>query len=278
MKTLGIRVRRAGSKPGPMRRLLSGAALLAMLAGAPAAMARPAVSVCDDEAERPPYVQSKQLGSPHVREFTGFAVDVLTRILGPQGEGFALELLPWRRCLLQVQGGSTDLVLNIARSPEREGQFLFTQPYYQMRLAYFYDKDRPVPTVRSREDLAQQRLCLVASYNYAPFGIDSKAPNVTGTSKSVGQVFQMLKAGRCDIVPERLETAIGYRLAGMADFERLGLAYQLVPGLPTQAFHMGVSPKSPQAQALLQRLNSGIDQLRASGQLAQLAQSYGIAL
>jgi ABC-type amino acid transport substrate-binding protein len=132
--------------------------------------------------------------------------------------------------------------------------------------------------VRSREDLAQQRLCLAAGYNYAPFGIDPKAPNVTGTSKNVGQAFQMLKAGRCDVVPERLETAIGYRLAGLADFERLGLAYQLVPGLPAQAFHMGVSPKSPQAQALLQRLNSGIDQLRASGQLAQLAQSYGIAL
>jgi polar amino acid transport system substrate-binding protein len=235
------------------------------------------VNVCDDEAERPPYLFQKQRGASAGNEFTGFAVDVIGQILGPQGEGFKLELLPWRRCLLQVQSGSTDLVLNIARSPDREGQFLFTQPYYQMRLAYFYDADRPVPAVHSREDLAQQRLCLAAGYNYAPFGLTPKAPNVTGTGKTVGNAFQMLKAGRCDVVPERLETAIGYRLAGIADYERIGLAYKLMADLPAQAFHMGVSPRIPQAQALLQRLNAGIERLRESGQLAQLAKRYGIA-
>ncbi len=276
MKTLGIHARGTGATPGHVL-LLAGCSLaLLLLSQQAVAQGRPALSVCDDDAERPPYVFRKDRGGQAAAGLTGFSVDVITRVLGPQGEGFTLELLPWRRCLRQVQSGRTDLVLNIARSPEREGQFLFTQPYYQMRLAYFYDADRPAPAVRSREDLAQQRLCLAAGYNYAPFGVDPKAPHVTGTGKTVGHAFQMLKAGRCDVVPERLETAIGYRLAGLADFERMGLAYRLVPGLPAQAFHIGVSPKSPQAQALLQRLNAGIDQLRENGQLAQLALSYGI--
>ena len=277
MSSLEIRASRAAAAARLIRRLAWGLAGSSLLAGAAAAQGRPTVSVCDDDAERPPYVFQKHRGASASMEFTGYAVDVLTRILGPLGEGFTLELLPWRRCLLQVQSGSTDLVLNIARSPERESQFLFTLPYYQMRLGYFYDAERPVPAVRTREDLGLLRLCLAAGYNYAPFGIDPKAPNVTGTAKTVGQAFQMLKAGRCDVVPERVETAIGYRLAGLADFERLGLAWKPVPGLPTQPFHMGVSPKSAQAQALLQRLNAGIERLRDSGQLAQLAQGYGIA-
>lgn len=79
----------------------------------------------------------------------------------------------------------------------------------------------------------------------------------------------MLKSRRCDLVPSRLDSAIGYRLLGMADYEQLGLAYRTVPGLAPRSLHFGVGARHPQGAALIELFDRGIERLQANGEMAR---------
>ena len=148
-----------------------------------------------------------------------------------------------------------------------------------IRRAWSISSSKRSPQVLKRADLLKYKVCLVTGVNYTPFGLSSSSPNIAGSAKNLGQAFLMLKSKRCQIVPARLEGAIGYRLLGLADYEQLGLSFAAKPDRPnaTQSMHFAVSAKHPQAEALVTMLNEGLEQLKASGAIRDLSDRFGLA-
>ncbi|XHS78735.1 substrate-binding periplasmic protein [Burkholderiaceae bacterium UC74_6] len=237
------------------------------------------ITVCDDDAERPPFVYYQRQFGVKTEKVTGFAVEVLRQILASRNMTFTVELLPWRRCLNSVQEGRVDMVLSVTKNPEREKQLLFSTALYVTRLVYFFDGERPPPQVLTRDDLLKYKICLVSGMNYSQFGLPPNSPNVAGAAKSLGQAFLMLKSKRCEIVPARLEGAIGYRLIGLADYEQIGLSVAAMPDRAnaTQSLHFAVSVRHAQAQALVQLLNDGLEHLKVTGEISNLSDRFGLA-
>lgn len=232
------------------------------------------VSVCSSDAEWPPYTYYQRSGGVITTKLVGYSVDYLQRVLVRQGLHFHVEMVPWVRCMERVGSGEYDMLLNAGINPEREKKYLVTHPYYTLTMVYFYAQARPKPRVDSWRDLTRMRLCGVHGHNYDSFNLQPE--QIDTGANDIGQALNKLKAGRCDVVPERLEVVLGYRAIGQIDLARMNIGYAPIPGLKSVPFSMMVSRRVPYARQLLQVLNDGIDNLNAHEGGCDLAARYQI--
>jgi len=235
----------------------------AACAGAPAQAAPLAphqvIKVCGQEAEWPPFLYFQRSLGIKTDEVVGYSAEYLKHALAARGLRYSIDMIPWRRCMDEVESGHYDMMTDTSNNAERAAAYLVSKPYYALHLVYFYDEARDKPLVRTAADLKKLRLCGVNGYNYVPFGLD--ANQVEHGARNLAQAFLKLKRNRCDAVPERLEIALGYKALNVVDFDRLDIGFEAVPALPPVPFHMMVSRKVPYGAELLQLLDAGIEQL-----------------
>lgn len=251
--------------------------------GAAQALDLKTVAVCDDANEWPPFTyfarpaEAASAGAPpRAPEVVGYSVDVLRRILAPLGVQVRIELLPWLRCLREVESGQAfQMALNASASPERQQRFWLSQPYYDTTHAYFYSRRRfpQGPAIQRVEDLARFHVCGVHGYNYSAYGLRDE--QVDRGALDFSRVIAKLLANRCEIAIEKLEAVQAARYKGQHLLADPAIAYAPIPGMPKGEFHMLVSRQHPQGKALLDVLNQGIKALRESGQLQALRASHG---
>jgi len=232
------------------------------------------IPVCDDNAEWPPYTYLPLVHGKKSAWPTGYAVEYLQRILSARKVHFTLDLIPWRRCLREVERGQYALLLNSADNAERERSYLVAKPYYATTLVYFFDQARSKPVINTAADLHKLHLCGVRDYNYAAFGLSASDMD-TEADSPVSALLKM-KKGRCDAVPERLEVVLGYQSMGAISLQARAIGYERVPGLAPSTFHMMVSRNLPYSAELLSVLNEGIDEMNKSGVATELAIKYGL--
>ena len=242
------------------------------------------VAVCDDVAEWPPFTYRVRGPGPNggnaaareaAPEVVGYSVEVLRRILAPLGIAVRIELLPWVRCMREVESGqSFQMALNASASPDRQQRFLLSLPYYETTHTYFYSRRR-YPNgvaVRRVEDVAEFHVCGVHGYNYSAYGLRDE--QVDRGALDFSRVIAKLLADRCEIGIEKLEVVQASRYTGKDLLADPDIAHAPIPGMPKGEFHMLVSRQHPQGKALLQVLNSGLKSLRDSGQLQAIRKSY----
>lgn len=234
------------------------------------------VEVCDDAAEWPPFTYFDRLpDGKATSRVMGYSVDVLNRILGPIGIQVRVQLLPWVRCLREVDAGTQfQVALNASMSEERKKRFWLTQPYYETTHAYFYSR-KAFPTglhLRSVADLKRYHVCGVHGYNYSAYGL--RDDEVDRGALDFTRVIAKLHVKRCEVGLEKLEPVAGLRRLGHDALADPDLGWAEFPGLPKGEFHMMVSRQHPQGEALRDALDQGIKTLRESGQLQELRRRY----
>jgi polar amino acid transport system substrate-binding protein len=257
---------------------------LGLLGGMDAAQAQPltvrTVAVCDDVNEWPPFTvldRGPKASGPAVSSapVTGFSVDVLRSILTPRGIGLTIELLPWVRCLREVESGTRfQMALNASASPDRTQRFFLSDEVHATTPGYFYSRQRfpDAPPVRTMQDLARLRVCGVHGYNYAAYGLSDA--QVDRGALNLDRVIAKLKVDRCDIGLGELEVVQAAKGGTSAPASGPEIAVARIPGMPKVAYHMIISRQHPQGAALLQVINAGLKTLRDSGRLAQLHRQY----
>lgn len=234
------------------------------------------VSVCDDAAEWPPftYYQRGPTGKPS-QSVVGYSVDVIRRILQPQGIQVDIQLLPWVRCLREVESGTQiQVALNATASPERNDRYWMTQPYYEATKAYFYSRKR-FPNgllIRSLAELKRYHVCGVHGYNYGPYGLQDQ--EVDRGALDFTRVIAKLHALRCEVGLSELEAVAGLSRIGQDVMGDPELGWAEFPGAVKGQFHMLVSRHHPQSEALRNLLDQGIKTLRDNGQLLELRRRY----
>ena len=265
---------------------LGAGALLALMPAAPSGAAPGSVPVpaslasqqvikaCGQIAEWPPYTFYRRDFGVRTEELMGYSVEMLKKILDRKHLLLNLDLIPWKRCMAAVESGLYDMMVDVSSNEQRARLYLVSQPYYTLHMAYFYDMDQPAPSIHELADLQKYRLCGVRSYNYAPFGLSDQ--DVDMGSLSLAQAFVKLKHKRCDVVPDRLEIALGYKFINVVDMNSLNIGYGLIPGVPPVPFRMMVSRRVPYGPELLHVLDEGISALLASGEAKTVSDKYAI--
>lgn len=249
------------------------ASLLTADALAEDALPQTVIRVCGPEQEWPPFIYFQRNAGKATTQVTGYSYDFLTRLFARRNLRFSLDMIPFKRCQAAVEAGTYD-VFAASNNEERSKKYLVSKPYYALHLVYFYDKSRPKPPIQTSGDLHGVRLCGVYGYNYAPFGL-APAEIDTG-SQNISHSMSKLKARRCDAMPERLETTLGYEALGEFDLHKLNIAYEPLPDLPLSRYNFMVSRNAPYASALLNLLNEGIAAMLTNGEAKELAKKYNI--
>jgi polar amino acid transport system substrate-binding protein len=251
--------------------LLSGGANTGRACAQPAQPRIPQpIQFCSNEVPRVFY---KRVNGRPTDEVTGYSFDYVKGILSPLHLAFKVELIPFPRCLADVEHGSRAVVLHAIGNPERDKKFLVSKPYFESHGMYFYRKSNPVGEVKSLADLHRFRVCGLEGRNYNDWGFEDG--QIDMGAKTTVAALGKLNLGRCDVVLSQFEAVMGLRW--ISDFDPTqnpDLAWGEVPGMPAKESHFMVCPNLLYSQELLKILNDGIDRMTRSGKARELERKY----
>ncbi len=229
------------------------------------------LSICDDGAGWPPYTF---VDPKHPDHIIGASKDLIFGVLERAGYAPHIALLPWKRCLAQVESGQTAMLLNASFSPERAEKFLMTKPYYSLHSVLFYrtSKYPSPPTLTTVQDLKLYRYCGLHGYNYTMYDIP-KSQLDTG-AKDEASRFEMLKRDRCDFVLGDVELLHAFSSMGQLNLD--GTGHLPIPGATPKEFHAMVSRALVDGDKLLRILDDGIAAAKADKTYAKIFSRYGL--
>ena len=252
-------------------RVVIGVAWMASLCCVGAVRAAQPLSICDDSAGWPPYTFTDP---KNPNAIIGASKDLIFGILERAGYAPQLALLPWKRCLAQVESGQTAMLFNASFSEERAQKFWMTKPYYSIHSALFYrtSKYPSPPRLSTLEEMKSYRYCGLYGYNYTMYNIPEA--QLDTSARDEPSRFAMLERGRCDFVLGDVELVNAFSSMGQLNLK--GTGHIPIPGARPKDFHAMVSKALPDADKLRKTLDDGIIAAKADKTYARIFSRYGL--
>lgn len=130
------------------------------------------------------------------------------------------NLMPWKRCLLELESGQADAVLDIFHIPEREAQMAFSsEPLSEVEFVLFYARQRPYPFQRLT-DLQGLKVGISPGYWYANRAFRT-SPLFTREPAPTHE------ANFGKLVRDRVDLVVNDRRAGQFLVRQMGLEEQI---------------------------------------------------
>lgn len=180
----------------------------------------------------------------HDGQPTGIDYDIANEVFRRLGVTVHWEFLPWRRCLMMIEQGQADGVLDIFQTHDRAPLLLYPEQSLSNVDFVLYQAIRKPHTVNSLADLRGLRVGVQAAFQYGP-AFDGAVDFRREPAPTLQANFGKLLLGRIDVL-------ITDRHAGRFVIQELALQGQ-VSELPWRA---GSYP-----QYLALRRNAGLDEL-----------------
>ncbi|WP_374420060.1 transporter substrate-binding domain-containing protein [Chromobacterium sp.] len=243
---------------------------LGMLGWPPAASAASVVKIASDDWC--PYICADQS-----RIIGGYLVELTDQALNSQGYQVEAIFLPLNRAMKMTEEGVIDGIY----APALDQRLLLSKPMAYSRACFYTLKDSNW-RYHGLPSLAHQSLGLIADYGYDGGAFDdwlltAKAQgfhiesNIGQTAGSTNIKKLLLK--RYSILLEH-ETVMNHLIAVMRVDGSLRKAGCLEQAL---TIVIGVGRSNPNAHALVRAINTGLETIRASGQLDGLKTKYKIS-
>ena len=193
----------------------------------------------------------------------GVVSEIVRQAFLLQGIEIDIHFMPFARALRDSAHGEYAGVIAAWYSDERADKFYYSQPLYANQIVFFKRRQQSI-SYRDYADLAQQglRLALVQGY-LQPQGLLQSQPALVQVATDE-QAFQMLARGRVDLAPADklnglylIDTKLP-QFSSELDF--------MTPALELRPMYLLLSKQDPRSESLMQRFNTGLSELRASGQ------------
>lgn len=204
----------------------------------------------------------------------GLAVDILDAIFQPAGITPVYDLYPWLRAQAMIEHGPAQILVGPYRTPERERRMRFSrQPFYEDSLV-FYSRQRERDLWRN--DFAALRSLHVGAVQGWVYGerFDQARAQLNLTQvRDLATALRMLQLGRLDLIAANQRNSEPV-------LQALGLTDQVHLCSPPFAHLRGhFAFSNDHGGAGWQTLvDEGMQRLRASGELAQMAARRGVNL
>lgn len=189
----------------------------------------------------------------------GIAVELLTELLRRKKIIVNHLVMPWKRCLEDVEFGKVDLVPNSSFKAERAVYALFSEPLYETHLVLFYDKNRfkEPPVIKTIEELSHFVVGGILGFNYDQY--EGKLKMDTGATNRES-LMTKLSAQRLDFAVEQKEIIQMMAKEKKVNLSSIGDIPD--PVVPVRVFHILISKKHLQAQEIKKLIDSGIAELK----------------
>jgi polar amino acid transport system substrate-binding protein len=236
------------------------------------------VEACADRVEVPPFAFAERVNGRATGRVVGASVDILAGILETSGRKLEVRLLPWARCLAEVDAGHVQLALNVSRNEADHKKFHLTRAYFRTHAVALFARSRYPNGLDLREPSAWKglKVCGFGGHSFEHFGLDSRVVD-RGTTESYDQVIAKLNLGRCDVFIDSREVIGGTFLVnpGMrAQLAQGTIDLQPLSDVTPQALYFGVADGDASSAALLQVLNRAIEELERRDELNAMVGRY----
>ena len=216
----------------------------------------------------PPYVQG-ELGTT---ADSGIAVELVTEIFNRIDKvDLQIQVIPWKRALLEVERGFYDGIPLLLKTPERENYLTYSIPMFVGKnLAWSLEnKSGEYFEWQELDDFSGRRIGIIQDYSYGK-SLDQRIAEGTldvVAVPSVSHMFDMLVNGRIDIA--LANDAVGVRMVSKYPGVKIWSAKQ-----PTDLdiYHLALSRKSAFVH-LMPRINEIIRELQDNGFIERLIQA-----
>jgi polar amino acid transport system substrate-binding protein len=165
------------------------------------------LKVCDDDGGWPPFTMAD---AKDPKKIVGANTEVIVDILKKAGYEPTIALLPWKRCLAEVESGETAMLMNAAANDERRQKYLLSKPLYTVSSGLFYmtSKFPTKPEIKTIAEMSKYKYCGLLGYNYKMYPIPDA--NLDSGAQNEKARFTKLNAGRCDFVIGDIEILKGF--------------------------------------------------------------------
>jgi len=169
-------------------------------------------------------------------KLTGLLVDLTREAFRRAGRSVEIRLLPWPRCLAETREGTSDAVVTLFKTPEREAQFDFTrEEVLHQTESLFVRKGAAVSYDGNLGMLAGRRIGVVYQTSYGPRMDKALAEQMFGAveiQRNMADLVKMLAYGRIDLLPGDRGRILGAAATiGVGDrIAELTPAVETVPG------------------------------------------------
>lgn len=214
-------------------------------------------------------------GEPET-ERPGYVVEVLRKVYAAEGIAVDYRVVPWADALEQAAKGELHGVIGANRT-EAAKLRVPQEEVGAPRVALWVHKSNRWRYADLRS-LLQVRVGVIAEYKYWDSFDEfvAKQPSLklvkfSGEAPLRDALSKML-AGEIDVIPETLPVFTwNVKAAGLtvSDFT---MAYLH----PAEPIYVAFSPAHPRIEALVKAWDAGVRKLRASGELEQILQKYGL--
>jgi len=197
---------------------------------------------------------------------------------------FSINLIPWKRCLSQVenysQPGDPEIAIDASFSKERAAKFYYVGPMYTIGTAVWFSRNRFPDGPLSKKtgkviswinEMQHYSICGNLGWNYDMYYVEHGIPRSNEIIRSPGGLqgmFSMLSKGRCDLVETHPELVMGSMIIGELKLPK-DIACNKMQEEP-EAFYLLIAKKSPRAEELVTRLSTALIYLQRTLQWKSL--------
>lgn len=206
---------------------------------------------------------------------SGFAVDLLKRLFAQLGADVAVKLYPWERAMTMVRQGDADCIFTVYRDPERERFLDYSEQLVSAQIIHLYArKDAGLSFNGDLKQIQPLRIGVVRQLRYGPRFEQLRPSLRTDEAGSIEQNFLKLAAGRVDLVPSNLPTALS--TLALPTLRRDAAAIvQLSPHVEIVPDYVAFS-KQRGLSALRDRFDLALKKFRTTAEYRRLLEKYQI--
>lgn len=250
-----------------------GRMLFLLLLAIPFSIRADMLSVRLSTLEWPPYVGESLADG-------GYAQAVVTRAFAEVGIRVQIRTYPWARALQLAKRGEVEGLFPEYLAPDERPELLFSDPFPGGPVGLYKLHSQPVrfsvdPRSNPEEAfkaLTGLRLGLVRGYVNHPALDNNPLLNPSFASSDQHNLSKLL-GGRVDII--FIDFKVAEYLIEQTFPAQTEQFEALQPALLQPSLHLTLTRAHPEAEAKMAAFNRGLNQLKASGELARLMQEHG---
>jgi len=200
----------------------------------------------------------------------GLAVELVNKALQRKGYQPSLYIYNWRRALEGVEIGVFDATCAIWKTPERERNLVYSEPYLTNTISFIKRKNTPIE-YHSLADLQGLLIGVVRDYAYDE-NFNKSRGLIKIPENFIVQNLQKLNNGTIDLTLGD-ERAINYMLEKFLPAHINSFEF-IKPALTSKKLYLAVSRSNKTAQKIIEDFNQAINEMRQDGSYDQIVSKY----
>jgi polar amino acid transport system substrate-binding protein len=207
----------------------------------------------------------------------GYMIEIARRVLGDAGHEIDYRNMPWSRAIEEARAGRFDAIVGAAQGDAPD--FVFPEHRLGISANVFVVKRDSAWRFDGLASLEGRSLGIIRDYSYgdplddyiAQHERDAGRIQIASGDTALDTNFRKLEAGRIDVLVED-RNVVEQFLVGSGQAER----FEIVGDLGDDDLFIAFSPATEGADELARLLGEGVQQLRASGELAAILARYAV--